>query len=305
MATKNISKYHYVYITVNLKNGKKYIGDHSTYNLNDGYLGSGRPLFERAKKKYGVENFKKEILEFFDSKEEAFKAQEKYIKKYNTLTPNGYNISPTGGHYLNGSMSESTKRKIGEANKKSLKGKKQSPKIIEKRANKLKGRISKLKGKKRNPEAVINAANSNRGKKRTNIQRKRMSKSQQNRKPMSQEAKEKIRVSKQYKKLSDNHRKNISESLKGRTASNKGIPHSQETKNKISNTEKGKKTSEDTKRKMSIASKGKPKTPMHKQKCRKARLGKKSPRVTCEYCGKDVATSIYARFHGKRCKYKE
>ena len=83
-------KYIFVYITTNLLNGKQYVGDHSTNNLNDGYIGSGYPYFIRAIKEHGKENFKREILEFFDTKEEAFAAQEKYIIQYNTLAPNGY-----------------------------------------------------------------------------------------------------------------------------------------------------------------------------------------------------------------------
>ena len=50
-------KYNYVYITTNLINKNFYIGKHSTDNLNDGYLGSGKCLLA-AIKKYGKENFK-------------------------------------------------------------------------------------------------------------------------------------------------------------------------------------------------------------------------------------------------------
>ena len=103
---------HFTYITTNLKNGKQYVGDHSTNNLEDGYLGSGRPYFKSAIKKYGKDNFGKEILEFFDTKKEAFLAQEKWIKEFNTLAPNGYNISPTGGFMSGGKHSEETKKKI-------------------------------------------------------------------------------------------------------------------------------------------------------------------------------------------------
>jgi group I intron endonuclease len=104
--------YHFVYVTTNLINGKQYVGDHSTNDLNDGYLGSGKPLFNNAKKKYGKENFERKILEHFDTKQEAHNAQEEWINKLNTLQPNGYNISPTGGTRFNGMHSEDTKRKI-------------------------------------------------------------------------------------------------------------------------------------------------------------------------------------------------
>lgn len=63
-------KYHYFYKITNLINNHFYYGIHSTDNLEDGYMGSGARL-HRAYDKYGIENFEKEILKFFDSREEC------------------------------------------------------------------------------------------------------------------------------------------------------------------------------------------------------------------------------------------
>lgn len=71
-------KYHYLYKTTNLINQKYYYGMHSTSNLNDGYLGSGTRL-RHSIRKYGKTNFKIEILEFFNSREELIEAEIKLI----------------------------------------------------------------------------------------------------------------------------------------------------------------------------------------------------------------------------------
>ena len=52
-----------IYEVTNLVNGKTYIGQHITDDLEDGYLGSGKAL-KAAIKKYGRENFRREILLF-------------------------------------------------------------------------------------------------------------------------------------------------------------------------------------------------------------------------------------------------
>ena len=59
----------FIYLTTNLVNGKRYIGQHTTNNLQDGYLGSG-VLILKAIEKYGTENFQREILCYCETQEE-------------------------------------------------------------------------------------------------------------------------------------------------------------------------------------------------------------------------------------------
>jgi hypothetical protein len=190
---KKDKKFNYVYITTNLINGKQYIGDHSTNKKDDNYIGSGKYLLY-ALDKYGIENFERKILEFFDTKENAFNAQEKYINEYNTLVPNGYNISPKGGHQCKNSVSESTKKLLR------ISAKKQFYSLEYRIAH---GEITKLK--MNNP--VIKKKQIEARKKRaphSKETRKKMSKTRTGKKH-SEETKEKMRNShlgKKYKTFS-------------------------------------------------------------------------------------------------------
>jgi hypothetical protein len=67
-------KYHYIYKTTNIINDKYYIGMHSTSNLMDGYIGSGKRLWYSIKK-YGKDNFKCEILEILTDRESLKKRE--------------------------------------------------------------------------------------------------------------------------------------------------------------------------------------------------------------------------------------
>jgi len=106
----------YNYITINIITGKQYVGTHSTDNVDDDYLGSGVAILD-AIKSYGKKNFKRRVLCNHDSLEEAQRCEEKYIKEYNTLAPNGYNLSPTGGLRYNGKHSEETKERMSRKKK--------------------------------------------------------------------------------------------------------------------------------------------------------------------------------------------
>lgn len=85
------NKYHYVYCTHNLINGKEYIGKHSTNDLNDGYYGSGKML-KCAVAKYGLENFAVEILSFHDTEEEACNEEARIVDEDYIDREDTYNI---------------------------------------------------------------------------------------------------------------------------------------------------------------------------------------------------------------------
>ena len=55
-------KHHFIYRTTCIVTGKYYIGMHSTDDINDGYLGSGK-IITRSIEKHGKENHTREILE--------------------------------------------------------------------------------------------------------------------------------------------------------------------------------------------------------------------------------------------------
>jgi len=71
-------RYCFVYKITNRTNEKYYIGVHSTWKLDDGYLGSGVKI-SRAVAKYGRENFTLEIIQFFDTREEALALERQLV----------------------------------------------------------------------------------------------------------------------------------------------------------------------------------------------------------------------------------
>ena len=80
-----------IYKTINLINGKIYVGQDS-YDRSD-YYGSGK-IIRQAIEKYGKENFKREIICTCSSKEELDEREIFWIKKLDTCNKNiGYNIS--------------------------------------------------------------------------------------------------------------------------------------------------------------------------------------------------------------------
>jgi hypothetical protein len=77
---KKENKIHYIYKTTCNVTGKYYVGMHSTNNLEDGYMGSGKRL-RYSIRKYGVENHIKEILEYYQTREELSKREREIVNK--------------------------------------------------------------------------------------------------------------------------------------------------------------------------------------------------------------------------------
>jgi group I intron endonuclease len=109
----------FIYKITNTINNKCYIGETIKDNPNSRWLSHkssikrkcGCPLLMKAFEKYGEDAFKFEVLIIcFD--EDVFKFEKEYIKKYNSLSPNGYNVAEGGkfnAHFKGKKHSEETK----------------------------------------------------------------------------------------------------------------------------------------------------------------------------------------------------
>lgn len=87
---------HYtIYKVTNQINGKFYIGSHKTKDLNDKYMGSGKYL-KHAQEKYGMENFKKEILFVFHTAEEMYTKEAEIVNADFLAEENTYNLKVGG-----------------------------------------------------------------------------------------------------------------------------------------------------------------------------------------------------------------
>jgi hypothetical protein len=76
-------KFHFLYKTTCVVTGRYYYGIHSTNNLDDGYLGSGRRL-RYSVRKYGKDKHIREILEFANDRKAIF-AREAEVANLNEV----------------------------------------------------------------------------------------------------------------------------------------------------------------------------------------------------------------------------
>ena len=81
----------FIYLWTNKINGKKYLGSHYG-SIDDGYTGSGA-IFKKAIKKYGIENFEREIIEYVKDSNILLEREQYYLNYYNVSTNDEfYNI---------------------------------------------------------------------------------------------------------------------------------------------------------------------------------------------------------------------
>lgn len=91
--------YGYIYLTTNLINNKIYVGQHKAVTFDTSYYGSGK-LITRVIEKYGIKNFKCEMLKECFSQEELDKEEKQYISQLNCKNPKiGYNLADGGSEW--------------------------------------------------------------------------------------------------------------------------------------------------------------------------------------------------------------
>lgn len=262
-----------VYQTTNLVNDKIYVGVHKTENAHDSYMGSG-PLILKAIDKYGIDNFKKDILFIFETKDDAYAKESELVDSQFISRSDTYNL--TLGGYGSWAHIDSS----GENN---------PMKNPESRA-KLSAAIKATRSK--NPEFYNevsaknwSVASANKiGKKHSDTTKERQ------RQGMLKFYETNVSVLKGVKK-SDSHRAAMSKGWTGshRAAKSESMKAKIKENPNIVKTNLGKKFSDETKRRMSEAA--------------KLRHSKPKPIVTCPHCNKTGSSVAMKRWHFDKCKH--
>lgn len=118
--------FYYLYKITNLLNNKIYVGVHKTHDMNDGYMGSGK-VIKRAIEKYGIDNFRKDILETFQDEESMYAREKEFVTEDFLSREDVYNLRRGGSggfDFINKNMSKKERKyrcsKAGIANQKKL-----------------------------------------------------------------------------------------------------------------------------------------------------------------------------------------
>ena len=206
--------YYGIYKITNLLNGKMYIGQHKTTNIDDGYMGSGK-IIRLAIKKYGVENFRKEWLMFCEDEEELDYMERVYVDQTWVDRSDTYNLRWGGDGKI---VSEDSRKKLSES---------------------LKGNHNH-KGKHHSDETKKKLSVMNKGKSRPMPEDAKKKLSLANKgKHLSEATKQKLSEINKGKHHSEETKKKMSETRKAKPVWNKGKPMSEEQRMKLSMLNKG------------------------------------------------------------------
>ena len=147
----------YIYLIIDLTNWKKYVGQHHYHleKLDSNYHGSGHIIRQIYKKR--PETLKEVYLKTCYTQTELDEWEKYYIKFYDTLYPNGYNLEEGG---RGGVPSEEVRKKISETKKGKPMSEEQKKKISEAR----KGTPAPNKGKHHTEESKRKMSQSHKGK---------------------------------------------------------------------------------------------------------------------------------------------
>lgn len=227
-----------IYKVTCLETNKIYIGKTAQglqkrkwHHLWDSRHGSNLP-FHRAIKKYGENAFVWEVLDEVMFSDLLLDLEKFYIKKYNTLVPNGYNLMFGGDNNVGYKHSAETRAKISAANK--LIGN-----------NKLGTHLSD-ETKKKISESHKGAKNYNFGKHLSGDHRKKIglsnigrrhseeAKQKMRGRKMSDETKQKLREANTGRIRTDEMKRKMSLAHLGKSNPHPGYPHSEEQKRKVS-----------------------------------------------------------------------
>ena len=213
----------YIYLIIDLTNWKKYVGQHHYHleKLDSNYHGSGHIIRQIYKKR--PHTLKEVYLKTCYTQEELDEWEQYYIKFYDTLYPNGYNLQEGG---RGGVPSDETKKKISEASK----GKQLSDETKKKISESTSGEKNPFYGRQHSEETRRKLSEANKGKQLPEEQKKKISEALIGEKNPFY-----------GKHHSYETKKKISESLKGKPAHNKGVPMSEEQKKKMRNDKRSKK----------------------------------------------------------------
>ena len=201
-----------IYKITNTVNGKSYIGqtrqDAEKTRIPIHLTGKGNQILKRAIEKYGKDAFTYEILHDGIIPEFLGDLEIEAIAKYDTVVPNGYNLTHGGE---GGIPSEETRKKLsGERNH--FYGKKHSPETRRKLSEAAKGRVISEETRRKLSEARTGEKNHLYGKRH------------------STETRRKISEAGKGRVISEETRRKLSEAGKGRIPHNKGVFGRQQSK---------------------------------------------------------------------------